>query len=121
MNAGALDVYFTPIYMKKERPAIKVTVLAPVNQTEKFENLLFKYTTTKGVRHTVLRRAIMTRTFKTVEVLGEKVRIKDARYNNLSKLTPEFDDCKKIAIKNNLSLENVMTLAQEKISEDNGN
>lgn len=120
MHAGALDAYFTPIYMKKQRPAIKLTVLAPVNQITKFENLIFKYTTTKGVRHSILKRAIMTRNFKEIEVLGDKVRIKIASYKDLSKLTPEYDDCKKIAIKNNLSLEEVMEMAKEKVNENNG-
>lgn len=118
MNAGALDAYFSPIYMKKERPAVKITVLAPVNQLNKFEKLLFKYTTTKGVRHTVLKRAVMTRSFKKVAVLGDQVRIKIASYGDISKLTPEYDDCKRIAINNNLSLEQVMEIAQQKVNEN---
>lgn len=118
MNAGALDAYFSPIYMKKERPAVKITVLAPVNQLNKFEKLLFKYTTTKGVRHTILKRAVMTRNFKKVTVLGDQVRIKIASYDDISKLTPEYDDCKRIAINNNLSLEQVMEIAQQKVNKN---
>lgn len=118
MNAGALDAYFSPIYMKKERPAVKITVLAPVNQLNKFEKLLFKYTTTKGVRHTILKRAVMTRNFKKVTVLGDQVRIKIASYDDISKLTPEYDDCKRIAINNNLSLEQVMEIVQQKVNKN---
>lgn len=118
MNEGALDVFYTPIYMKKQRPAIKLSVLAPVNQLDKFQKLILKYTTTKGVRYSILNRTIMSRRFIKIKLFNQVVRIKIASYNDVLRITPEFDDCKKIALKENLSLEEVMQLAQEKVQKN---
>lgn len=118
MKAGALDAYFSPIYMKKQRPATEISVIAPVDQISKFENLIFKYTTTKGIRHCFFKRRVMTRTFRKVSILGDTVRMKVANYNKICKLTPEYEDCKRIAINNGLNLEEVMQMAEEKVNNE---
>lgn len=118
MKAGALDAYFSPVYMKKQRPAIELSVIAPINQISKFENLIFKYTTTKGIRHCFFKRRVMARAFKKVSILGDTVRIKVAKYNKIIKLTPEYEDCKRIAINNDLNLEEVMQMAEERANNE---
>lgn len=118
MKAGALDAYFSPVYMKKQRPAIELSVIAPINQISKFENLIFKYTTTKGIRHCFFKRKVMVRTFRKVSILGDTVRIKVAKYNKIVKLTPEYEDCKRIAINNGLNLEQVMQMAEERANDE---
>lgn len=112
MDEGALDAYFTPIYMKKNRPATLLSVICSLNQIDKFNKLILKNTTSKGVRHTLMSRAIMERHFEIIRVLGEPVHIKIATFDNIRKATPEFEDCKQIANKRNVSLDYVMNLAQ---------
>ena len=56
MSEGAMDVFFTPIVMKKSRPAYKVTVLCSIDDSERMTALLFRETTTIGVRRTVMEK-----------------------------------------------------------------
>lgn len=60
----------------------------------------------------------MVRTFRKVSILGDTVRIKVAKYNKIVKLTPEYEDCKRIAINNGLNLEQVMQMAEERANDE---
>ncbi|MFC2141956.1 nickel pincer cofactor biosynthesis protein LarC [Acidobacteriota bacterium] len=94
LQEGALDVYLTPIVMKKSRLASKVTVLAEEIALEDLVNLVFRETSTIGVRYFPVGRRVLARCFETVEVLGKKIRIKLAGPEGGAVNTqPEFDDC----------------------------
>jgi uncharacterized protein (TIGR00299 family) protein len=96
--AGALDVFFAPVQMKKNRPGVLLTVLCRPEQRDTFMELFFRETTTLGVRcHEVLRRAL-ARELATVRTPYGDVRIKVSRSNGrVANFSPEYDDCRRLA------------------------
>lgn len=96
--AGALDVYLTPIQMKKGRPGTLLTVLAPDGARTPVADLLFRETTTLGLRYERVWRETLDRRWDTVAVCGGEVRVKVAtRRGAVLGATPEFDDCVRVA------------------------
>jgi uncharacterized protein (DUF111 family) len=96
--AGALDVFLTPIQMKKGRPGTLLTVLGPVASRPVLTEVIFRETTTLGVRFSTLAREVLERRWVEVDVAGGRVRIKVAGRNGTDfTATPEFDDCLRIA------------------------
>ena len=98
LAGGALDVFLTPVQMKKGRPGTLLTVLVPEEKRAAVCELLFRETTTIGVRfHSVWRETLERRTVE-VSVFGGFVRIKVAgRQGETLNVAPEFDDCVKVA------------------------
>jgi uncharacterized protein (TIGR00299 family) protein len=97
-EAGALDVFLTPVIMKKGRPGTLVTVLAPEAGRQSILDVLFRHTTTIGVRFETVARETLDRRWFDVETSGGIVRIKVAeRAGVLLNAVPEFDDCLRIA------------------------
>lgn len=107
-TAGALDVYFTPIQMKKNRPAVKITVLANPSDSPKLGEILLAETTTLGYRRSMVEKIMLPRKLIKVETPWGEVRVKLAgappHYTNIA---PEYEDCLKIARKNNIPLKEV--------------
>ena len=104
-NAGAVDVYFTPIIMKKNRPAIKVSALVSKELHPIITNILLKETTTFGVRSFEVDRTVLERSIKTLSTPWGKAKVKIGMLDgNTLHISPEYDDCKRIANKNNISL-----------------
>ena len=98
LEAGALDVFLTPIVMKKGRPGTLVTVLAPPDRRDGLCDLLFRETTTIGVRFERVERETLDRHWVDVAVRGGLVRIKVAgRRGEVLNAAPEFDDCVRVA------------------------
>jgi hypothetical protein len=96
--AGALDAYLTPVQMKKGRPGTVLTVLASVAQREAVCDLVFRETTTLGVRIERVARETLDRAWVDVTVEGGIVRIKIAsRRGEVLNAAPEFDDCLRVA------------------------
>jgi hypothetical protein len=92
--AGALDVYLSPVQMKKNRPGTLVTVLAPVGQREAMLDLLFRESTTIGVRYHEADRECLSREWVTVQTRFGPVRIKLARRGTaVVNAAPEYEDC----------------------------
>jgi uncharacterized protein (TIGR00299 family) protein len=112
LAAGALDVFGTPVHMKKSRPGTLVTILCTPEDQTKFEEMLFAETTTLGVRSYLVERRALPREFVKVETefgdLRVKVAWKDGRVQHAS---PEFDDCRKLAEEKNVPLHEVMEQA----------
>lgn len=107
MNEGALDVFYTPIYMKKNRPAYKLSVIAKRTNVKSMAKLIFKHTTSIGVRISKYRRFEMDRTFEDIDTKYGKVTKKILKYEDIEKESYEYEDLKKIATENNLSIEEV--------------
>ncbi|MCF0156777.1 MAG: LarC family nickel insertion protein, partial [Veillonella sp.] len=105
---GALDVFYTPIYMKKNRPAIKMTVLAPNDKVQSLEHTLLKETTTIGLRKYTVNRICMERRFEKRNTPLGPVTYKICTYQDIQRETPEFEDLRIIAQKHNLSLLEVL-------------
>jgi uncharacterized protein (TIGR00299 family) protein len=98
VNAGALDAYLTPVVMKKGRPGTLITVLAPPDRRAAICDLLFRETTTIGVRFDPVERDTLDRRWVEVPVSGGLVRVKVAgRGAEVLNAAPEFDDCLRIA------------------------
>ncbi|MDY6826585.1 MAG: nickel pincer cofactor biosynthesis protein LarC [Bacillota bacterium] len=115
LAAGALDVYFTPIQMKKNRPAIKLTVLGPPAQRQKLQVIIFAETTTLGLRLTTARKIMLPRETKVVESQWGPITIKyssGGEGSPISHLAPEYEDCRKIASLSGLPLLEVYHLAE---------
>lgn len=98
MEAGALDVYLTPIIMKKGRPGNIVSVLCDPGQEAEFEDRLFRETSTLGIRKYTVSRKCLKRESLSVNLPSGTVKVKAAyRNGELLKLAPEYEDCRKIA------------------------
>jgi uncharacterized protein (DUF111 family) len=96
--AGALDVFFTAVQMKKGRPGTLVTALAPEDRRAAICDVLFRETTTLGVRYERTWRETLDRRWESVDVEGGRVRIKIAgRGGQTLNVAPEFDDCLRVA------------------------
>ncbi|MBY7142291.1 DUF111 family protein [Virgibacillus sp. NKC19-3] len=99
LEAGANDVFYTPIYMKKNRPGILLQLLCPQKDMEKMKEILFRETTTFGIRYYPLTVHRMERKFVTVQTeWGASVTVKQGIYHGeVFQCSPEFEDCKAIA------------------------
>ena len=96
--AGALDVFLTAVLMKKGRPGTLLTVLAPPDRRESLCDLVFRETTTLGVRVEPVFREVLEREWVDVPVDGGSVRVKVAgRRGEVLNAVPEFDDCVRVA------------------------
>ena len=110
--AGALDVFYAPIQMKKNRPGTLVSIVALPADREALAGLLFRETTTIGVRFQEMDRERLEREEVTVETPLGPVRFKlAARNGDLVNAAPEFDDCLRLAERHDLPVKAVQSLA----------
>lgn len=109
---GAKDVYYTPIYMKKNRPAYLLGVLCTEDKIEKMEELIFTNTTTIGIRKHLAERTILTREIQNIETPIGKALIKVCTYQNKTFYYPEFESVKSLMDKNNMDYQTVYTILQ---------
>lgn len=113
-EAGALDVFYAPVHMKKNRPGTLVTVLAPAAGREAMAEVLFRETTTIGVRWREMSRERLAReTVPVATALGE-IRVKVARRGGrVVNAQPEFDDCARIAAARAVPIKEVQAIAMQ--------
>ena len=112
-KVGALDVWLTPIQMKKNRPAVTLSVLAPAALQAEIEKIIFTETTTIGIRRTVVQRTALDRREETVKTPWGSVRVKISSINGkVCSVTPEADDCRKLAAANDVPLKDVLSAAR---------
>lgn len=96
--AGALDVTLTPILMKKNRPGTQIQVLCEPSVIDSMRSILFRETTTLGIKQILVDRYSLPRTIREVETPFGKIRVKIAEISpNLNKISPEFEDCRRAA------------------------
>ena len=109
---GALDVHYTPIQMKKNRPGVLLTVIAPPAARERLTSTIFRETTTIGVRYREMARECLDREDVTVQTPLGAVRVKVARrHGQILNASPEFEDCARIARERNIPVKEVQALA----------
>ena len=113
LAAGALDIFYTSVQMKKNRPGVLLTLLCAVSDREKFIDLIFRATTTLGVRHRDEKRVILRREFVTVETKFGAIKIKVARnqIGEVMNVSPEFEDCRAAAISYQVAVREVQLTA----------
>jgi len=112
LEAGALDVFSTPAQMKKNRPGLLVTVLSEPANAARLMELLFRETTTIGVRTYEARRKVLDREWTTVTTAFGDVRMKVSNMNGtVVNVAPEYEDCQRIAAEQGIPLKQVMAAA----------
>jgi len=108
LDRGALDVFITPIIMKKGRPASLLTVLCTQENAETLQDILFRESTTSGIRIHASSRKILKRSFVKIEtkygIVSVKVHEKDGEVITIA---PEYEDCRRIAEEKNVPLKEV--------------
>jgi len=98
LAAGALDVFYTPVQMKKNRPGTLLTVIAPPERRAALTGLIFRETTTIGVRYRESEREVLDRETVVVATAAGEIRVKVARQRGeILNVSPEFDDCVRAA------------------------
>jgi uncharacterized protein (TIGR00299 family) protein len=109
LEAGALDVFATPVQMKKNRPGSLLTILAKPEDATKLAEIVFAETTTLGVRRHDEKRQVLARKWNTVSTRFGDVRIKIASLNGtVTSYAPEYEDCRRIAAEHRVPLKLVM-------------
>ena len=112
LQAGALDVFSSSVQMKKNRPGQLVTLLSEPHNVSRLVDLIFRETTTIGVRTHEVRRKTLARESLTVETPFGEVRMKISRlHGSVLNATPEYEDCRRIATQQNIPLKNVLAAA----------
>lgn len=108
LEKGALDVYKSNIIMKKGRPAIKLSVLTTKNLVEIIEDILFTETTTLGVREYEVIKKMLKRDYEIIDTkYGELTVKKGLRNGNVIKVKPEYEECKVLAMKNEVPITDI--------------
>jgi hypothetical protein len=117
LGAGALDVYTTPVQMKKNRPGTLLTMLCKPSDTNALMSLIFAETTTFGARAYRAQRRTLPRESVSVTTSYGDVRIKLSRVNGrILHVAPEYDDCRKLASEKNVPLQQVISEALRRYS-----
>jgi uncharacterized protein (TIGR00299 family) protein len=115
LGAGAWDVYRASVQMKKGRAGVQMTVLCRPDLAPTLQELIFRETTTIGMRWRLENKVSLAREFVEVDTSGGKVRIKVSRLNSgkIANAAPEYEDCRKIAAEHSLPLKQVMEEAMQ--------
>ena len=113
LDAGALDAFLTPVIMKKSRPGVLLTVLAPIAQAGRLTELILKETTTIGLRSYPVTRSVLPRREARAETPFGAIRIKVVRQGTATRYTPEYEDCHQAALKGGIPLAEVYAAVHE--------
>jgi len=120
MHSGAKDVFFTPIYMKKSRPAYKLTVLCDSAITDQIENLIFQESTSIGIRRYPANRTVLERRIEKISTnLGDAL-VKVCTYGGKTFCYPEYESIRTIGKKSNKSYHEIYNTIKGKAEENLG-
>ena len=112
-KAGAKDVHYAPVFMKKNRPAWELTVICGEEKAEELEQIIFTETTTIGIREYPLMRSILNREEKEVETVYGKAAVKQVTFGDMTRAYLEYDTVKKLAKKNKVPFMDVFDAVKE--------
>jgi hypothetical protein len=114
-DAGALDVWFTPVQMKKNRPGVVLAVMARPQQVDALARLVLRETSTLGLRISPpLARVVAERRVRTVSTAWGEVRVKEKWLDGERvAVSPEYDDCARLAREADVPLAQVFEAARE--------
>lgn len=107
-EAGARDVWYTPIYMKKGRPAVALSVMCREDVQDDCIRIIFRETSAIGMRVTLQERVIMDREAVTVDTPYGPVDAKHMTYGDVEKTTIEFESAKRLAEENGIPLSEIL-------------
>lgn len=112
LDAGVLDAYTVPIYMKKGRPGVVLSVICEPKDQPRVESIIFGETSTFGIRHRLMQRTKLQREHRTVETKYGQIRIKvGSREGEVTTASPEYEDCAAAAKKHDVALRKVIAAA----------
>jgi hypothetical protein len=112
LTAGALDVFYTPVQMKKNRPGVLLTVLCAETDADRFSGLILRETSAFGVRRTIAERQKLRREFTGVKTPFGDVAVKIGRLNGkVVQVAPEFESCRKLAARTKVPLKRIYEAA----------
>ncbi len=97
LAAGARDVHYFPVFMKKNRPAWQMNVICDAEDMIRMEEIIFRETTTIGIRRVQMERTVLAREKREVEITAGKVQVKVCRYGDMIKYYPEYESVKKLS------------------------
>lgn len=109
---GALDVFFTPIYMKKNRPGYRMSVACKREDMFKLQNIIFRETTTIGIRYRFEYRTELEREMIEIDTKYGKIKAKKVNNNGEEYIYPEYESIKKIAVEKNIPLKEFYKLEE---------
>ncbi|MGQ9785103.1 MAG: nickel pincer cofactor biosynthesis protein LarC [Anaerolineae bacterium] len=113
LDAGALDVFLTPVHMKKGRPASTIGVLCRPGDADRLTRILFAESTTLGVRQHYVTRHCLPRSIEEVETPYGVVRVKVTQWDKeRTRIKPEYEDCRRLAEQHNIPLGEVYRAAE---------
>jgi len=116
LAAGALDVFYTPIQMKKNRPGVLLTVLCGEAEADKFSEMILRETSAFGVRRTIAERRKLRREFVPVKTKFGSVTVKLGKLNGkVVQAAPEFEACKKLAAQKKVPLKQIYEAAMKAV------
>ncbi len=119
-EAGANDVFYTPVYMKKNRPGVMLQLLCEQKKIPEMQEIIFTETTTLGIRYHPLSVHRLERIFYKVRTEWGEVTVKKGLHNGESvQSAPEYEDCCKISRDHNVSLKQVYQRVWEIIANHN--
>jgi hypothetical protein len=107
LDHQARDVFTIPVFMKKNRPGTMICVICSEDQKEELVKLIFKHTSTLGIRQTIHERYILNRSIDTVDTQYGKIRIKKAEGYGITKEKAEYDDLTRLADENDMSIDEI--------------
>jgi len=111
---GAQDVYLTPIIMKKSRPAIKISILCDIEKMSELEEVLWKQTTTFGLRYHRVSKLMLKRDISEISTKFGKIPVKNAYYRGKRiKVKPEYEFCKALSKEKGISILEIMESLQK--------
>ena len=113
--AGANDAFLTPILMKKGRPAHLLSALVERSQMEAILSVMFRETSTLGVRWHHVERRKLTRTQRIVQTSLGTVNVKSVTFDGKERLIPEFEECKRLAVDTNLPLREIYSILDREL------
>lgn len=107
-KGGALDVFLTPIIMKKNRPAVKITLISEIDNANNLADILLSETTSFGLRMYKTERVKLKREIKVIKTEYGNVRVKMGKRNSkIIKVVPEYEDCKRIAEEKGIPIKDI--------------
>lgn len=113
MEKGALDAFYTPVYMKKNRPGIHLTVLCNDADLSTIEEIILRETSTLGLRKYPVTRVCMDRHFKKLATPLGEVTIKISEYGTIRRESPEYEDIRRIARETGKSLGEIFEMVEK--------
>lgn len=121
LEAGAADVWYNPVFMKKNRPAYQLSVLCKEEARERLEDIIFVHTTTIGIRRYPVERTVLERQIRQVETKYGMVDVKVCRHKNRSFCYPEYESIRKICRNRETDFQSVYDEAKRIADEDRRN